>query len=147
MILHLQSVPLSASSLAFCFLVLCFLSALLLSISALRQVLVSSPVSQIHPFTIFLPSITLPWNRLTFSCRPSLSCSLSLPPHCFSVMMQLLSIHQGLKLYMEDSRHFLADSHLTFVSLIFLLFFFWTRQHQSSAWLQLGLIGCISAEC
>lgn len=71
-------------------------------------------LSLFHPLTIFLPSITFPSNMFIFS---SLSCNLSLPPHCYCVMMQLLLIHQGLKLYMEDSRHFLADSHLTFVFL------------------------------
>lgn len=82
------------------------------------------------------------WKCLHFLVIP-LFCRLPLPPHWLSAMMQLLFIHQGLKLLMKESRQFLADSHLTFVFLIF----FWTRHHQSSAWLQLGLIGCISAEC
>lgn len=34
----------------------------------------------------------------------------------------------------------------TAMSLLF-SWVFWTQHHQSSAWLQLGLIGCISAEC
>lgn len=45
-------------------------------------------------------------------------CLVSSSP-LFSVMMQLLFTHQGLRFYMESSRHSLAGSHLSIVFLIF----------------------------
>lgn len=91
-----------------------------------------SAISHLASWYIYIFSSTL-------SLFLSLSCGLSLPPHCFTVMMQLLFIHQGPESVHGGQQAFLGrqPSH----------FLFWTRHHQSSAWLQLGLIGCISAGC
>lgn len=106
----------------------------------------------LHHLFFSIHRCTVNLRQLCFSFITSLSVLvllLSLPVShspfflCDAVM-QLLFVLKLLKLH---NRQFLAVIHLSFVFQFLGFFLFFYTSSTSSAWLQLGLIGRISAEC